>query len=75
MLEFAHKVTAHIRDGKLRDALDDYETGVVKRSRPAVLAARRACLDAHDWSRINPQSPLLTRREMFMQFDEEEAEK
>lgn len=64
-------MTAHIKSEQLRSALDDYETGVVKRSRPAVLAARRACLDAHDWPRINPQSPLLTRREMFMQFEEE----
>lgn len=72
MLDFANKVTPHIGgdDETLRGALDDYEQGVVKRTRPAVLAARRACLDAHDWPRINPQSPLLSRREMFMQYEE-----
>ncbi|KAH6695280.1 FAD binding domain-containing protein [Plectosphaerella plurivora] len=73
VLEFAQKVSPRLIAGGdgLREALDDYEDGVVKRSRPAVLAARRACLDAHDWTRLNPQSPLLSRREMFMKYDEE----
>jgi hypothetical protein len=73
VLEFAQKVTPRLVAGGdgLREALDDYEDGVVKRSRPAVLAARRACLDAHDWPRVNPQSPLLSRREKFMKYEEE----
>jgi hypothetical protein len=34
------------------------------------LASRQACLDAHQWSRINDKSPLLTRRSMNLAFDE-----
>jgi hypothetical protein len=55
----------------LRAALDDYENVVVDRARPGVLASRRACLDAHDWSRIDKTSPLLTRRAMKIDFTEE----
>ncbi|KAM0283164.1 hypothetical protein ACHAQH_002646 [Verticillium albo-atrum] len=78
VLEFAEKVSPCLEaeaaaEGDLRAALDAYEDGVVKRTRPAVLAARRACLDAHDWSKVTPASPLLTRREAFMQYDEDEA--
>lgn len=54
----------------VRAALDRYEDRVVARTRPAVLASRQACLDAHDWQRINPQSPLLSRRAMNLVFDE-----
>ncbi|KAL2256441.1 hypothetical protein VTK26DRAFT_1649 [Humicola hyalothermophila] len=55
---------------ELRAALDRYEDRVVARSRPAVLASRQACLDAHAWSRITDKSPLLTRRAMHLEFDE-----
>ncbi|KJZ73186.1 hypothetical protein HIM_07383 [Hirsutella minnesotensis 3608] len=54
----------------LRSALDGYEDAVVARARPGVLASRRACLDAHDWSRIGPLSPLLSRRAMKLRWDE-----
>ncbi|VUC35375.1 unnamed protein product [Clonostachys rosea] len=54
----------------LRASLDVYERGLVDRARPGVLASRQACLDAHKWSRISTESPLLTRREMKLQFDE-----
>ncbi|SPO01428.1 related to FAD binding domain protein [Cephalotrichum gorgonifer] len=55
--------------GDLRDALDKYEDAVVDRSRPGVLAARRACLDAHEWGRIDEKSPLLTRRAMKLDIE------
>lgn len=65
----------------LRQALDVYEDAVVARSRPGVLASRRACLDAHAFSRLfgdaaaaNPLSPLLSKREMMLQFDDESLE-
>ena len=62
-------------DGDLRSALDEYERAVITRTRPAVLASRRACLDAHDWKRISKMSPLLTKRMPFIEFEEtEEAE-
>jgi hypothetical protein len=34
------------------------------------LASRQACIDAHQWSRINEKSPLLSRRMMNLEFDE-----
>ncbi|KAK2592255.1 hypothetical protein QQS21_010042 [Conoideocrella luteorostrata] len=55
---------------QLRTALDAYENVVVNRARPGVLASRRACLDAHDWTRIGPQSPLLSRRQKDIVYDE-----
>ncbi|KAK1655034.1 FAD binding domain-containing protein [Colletotrichum phormii] len=55
----------------LRAVLDIYEDTVVSRARPGVLASRRACMDAHDWPKISPTSPLLSKREMKLQFDEE----
>ncbi|KAK4098896.1 FAD/NAD(P)-binding domain-containing protein [Parathielavia hyrcaniae] len=56
--------------GRLRAALDRYEDLVVGRARPAVLASRQACLDAHQWGRIGERSPLLSRRMMNLEFDE-----
>ncbi|KAH6703947.1 hypothetical protein VDGD_03539 [Verticillium dahliae] len=74
VLDFSEKVSPCLEagEGNLRAVLDAYEDGVVKRVRPAVLAARRACLDAHEWTRITPTSPLLTRREAFMHYEETE---
>ncbi|KAL2189213.1 FAD/NAD(P)-binding domain-containing protein [Thermothelomyces heterothallicus CBS 203.75] len=62
--------TAAQRAVDLRAALDRYEDRVVSRTRPAVLASRQACIDAHQWSRINEKSPLLSRRAMNLVFDE-----
>lgn len=86
VLDFAARVTPHLMEvdsahesGKpaqrkqLREALDDFEESLVQRTRPAVLAARRACMDAHDWPRITSSSPLLTRREVHMRYDEDES--
>lgn len=39
-----------------------YEQEMIKRTRPAVLTSRRACLDAHEHERINDKSPLVSRR-------------
>ncbi|SPQ26252.1 57e1c60d-fe88-4d64-b93a-0dd28c76ff4e [Thermothielavioides terrestris] len=57
-------------DDPLRTALDRYEDRAVARARPAVLASRQACLDAHRWSRITEASPLLSRRAMHLVFEE-----
>lgn len=43
-------------------AIDTYEAEMCARGRPAVLASRRACLDAHEQGRINEKSPLMARR-------------
>ena len=58
----------------LRPALDKYEKSVVTRTRSAVLASRQACLHAHNWSKISNESPLLTRRMPFVEFDESQLE-
>ncbi|KAK4183982.1 hypothetical protein QBC35DRAFT_77046 [Podospora australis] len=54
----------------LREGINAYEDKVVARARPAVLASRQACIDAHQWERITPQSPLLSKRLMNLSFDE-----
>jgi hypothetical protein len=59
-------------DGDLRPALGEYERAVIARTRPAVLASRRACLDAHEWKRISKLSPLLTKRMPYIEFEETE---
>ncbi|PUU74557.1 hypothetical protein B9Z19DRAFT_432831 [Tuber borchii] len=48
-------------DGKLslKEAVDSYESEVRKRTAPAVLLSRQACLDAHDWSKIKSGSAAV----------------
>lgn len=79
VLDFVELVMPQLRAGGadkaaaavgLRAALDRYEDRVVARTRPAVLASRQACIDAHQWDRINEKSPLLSRRLMNLVFDE-----
>ncbi|KAI9670081.1 MAG: hypothetical protein M1829_004808 [Trizodia sp. TS-e1964] len=54
-------------DGEaLRAAVDSYEAEMVKRCGPAVLASRRACLDAHEHARIDETSPLVNKRAMVV---------
>ncbi|KAL8870915.1 MAG: hypothetical protein Q9174_003149 [Haloplaca sp. 1 TL-2023] len=50
-----------------KEAIDSYEAEMIKRTAPAVLTSRRACLDAHDYKRIDDQSPLVSRRVMITQ--------
>lgn len=63
-------LTGEREDGGVRAALDRYEDRVVDRTRPAVLASRQACLDAHNWESISGESPLLSKRAMYVEFDE-----
>ena len=51
-----------ISDEVLRLATKRYETEMIERTEIAVLASRQACLDAHDWSRLDENSPLVKRR-------------
>ncbi|GKT46112.1 putative FAD-dependent monooxygenase [Colletotrichum spaethianum] len=73
VLDFAKNVVPKLDASftELRAGMDVYEDHVVARARPGVLASRRACMDAHDWPKISPTSPLLSKREMMLQFDEE----
>jgi hypothetical protein len=54
----------------MASAVRTFEDGMIARTRPAVLASRRACLDAHEWQRLLPSSPLLSRRQMQLDFEE-----
>lgn len=51
----------------LKQAIGDYEAEMIQRTAPAVLTSRRACLDAHQYDRINDQSPLVSKRVMITQ--------
>lgn len=44
------------------DACVRYTKDMVERTAPAVLKSRQACLDAHNYERINDDSPLIQRR-------------
>lgn len=46
----------------MQEALNVHEEELRERSRPAVLASRKACLDAHRYFEcVAERSPLLTR--------------
>lgn len=47
-----------------------YESEMVERKEIAVLASRRACLDAHEYARIDGESPLVKRRVMRTDLEE-----
>ena len=61
-------IFAHLSDSptttspSFKAAVDAYEDEMITRTAPAVLASRRACLDAHDYQKITDQSPLVSRR-------------
>nr|OQO28444.1 hypothetical protein B0A51_02993 [Rachicladosporium sp. CCFEE 5018] len=52
----------HPDEKALAAACSSYEEEMIARTRVAVLASRQACLDAHDYSRISDNSPLVSRR-------------
>ena len=46
-------------------ACEKYEEEMVNRAAPAVLASRKACLDAHDTKRgVDGDSPLVSKRKV-----------
>lgn len=52
-------------------AREAYETEMIDRTEVAVRASRRACLDAHEYGRINEKSPLVRRRLMRADLETE----
>ncbi|KAK2855565.1 hypothetical protein FQN49_005062 [Arthroderma sp. PD_2] len=52
-----------------KDVINEYEEEMISRTRPAVLRSRKACLDAHDYSSITADSPLVARRGKFEDDD------
>lgn len=65
-------LTQHSNPHEVNKAIAHFYARIADRTRPAVLASRRACLDAHDYARINVTSPLLSKREMMIQFGQEQ---
>jgi 2-polyprenyl-6-methoxyphenol hydroxylase-like FAD-dependent oxidoreductase len=57
-------------DASLEAARTSYESEMIERKEIAVLASRRACLDAHEYARINENSPLVKRRMMRTDLEE-----
>jgi len=51
-------------DTAFATAREAFESEMIERKEIAVLASRRACLDAHEYARINENSPLVKRRMM-----------
>ncbi|KAA1468503.1 FAD/NAD(P)-binding domain-containing protein [Dentipellis sp. KUC8613] len=47
---------------RLEEELEEQEAEMRKRTAPAVLLSRQACIDAHDWSRLKEGSPVLAKR-------------
>jgi hypothetical protein len=72
VLDVSQKVLPHIGSSKetLHAAIDDLEDTIITRTRSAVLASRKACLDAHNFHGLAANSPLLTRRQMYLDFDD-----
>lgn len=54
----------NIEDVSWKEAIARYESEMIERTEVAVLAARQACLDAHDHTRLDDKSPLVRRRLM-----------
>lgn len=46
----------------LKERVDAYESGMIARANPAVLRSRKACMDAHDYTKVGPNSPLVAMR-------------
>ena len=46
----------------VKETIVAYEDEMYTRSKPSVLASRQACLDTHQYERINETSPLIARR-------------
>lgn len=45
-----------------KEVIDDYEEEMITRTRPAVFKSRQACIDANNFSSVNSDSPLISRR-------------
>ena len=43
-------------------AIDEFEKEMRDRTTRAVRLSRQACVDAHDWSRLDETSAILTKR-------------
>lgn len=61
--ELSKELDLHLNLGKdLNSSLLDFMNSMKTRASPAVLLSRQACYDAHDFSKINVNSPLVAIR-------------
>lgn len=70
-----YQSSASIESKALGEAIAQYEDEAVKRGELAVLASRRACLDAHDWKRLNDSSPIINVDMTRDQVEDERPER
>ncbi|KAK8059961.1 FAD dependent oxidoreductase [Apiospora saccharicola] len=58
------KAITSIYNGEMeqKDAIDAYEAELRRRTQPAVLLSREACLGAHDYDALNENSAVVRRR-------------
>ncbi|KAJ5937076.1 hypothetical protein N7466_003526 [Penicillium verhagenii] len=52
----------HLGNTTAQSAIDEFEQEMRTRTSRAVRLSRQACLDAHDWSRLDETSAILTKR-------------
>lgn len=64
LLKPLYEADEPIKNDVMKAAMQEYEEEMVERTALAVLASRQACMDAHDFKRLNDQSPLVRRRLM-----------
>ncbi|KAK5661045.1 hypothetical protein OQA88_12424 [Cercophora sp. LCS_1] len=74
VLDFVNTGLPSLCTPNLPTALATYHRTIAQRTRPAVLASRQACIDAHNWPAITSSSPLLSRRAPFLDFDDSHAD-
>ncbi|KAJ5131628.1 hypothetical protein N7448_005786 [Penicillium atrosanguineum] len=60
LMEAVVKIYTGVASPKV--AIDEYEIEMRARTSPAVRLSRQACYDAHDWTRLDETSAILTRR-------------
>ena len=51
----------------MKVAISAYEEEMIARTGPAVLTARRAALDAHEYQNIDEKSPLVSKRAIVLE--------
>ena len=64
LLEHIKPLVQSSEDADFHAAIEKYEIEMIERSGLGVLASRQACMDAHDFTRLNDKSPLVRRRLM-----------
>ncbi|KAA8645674.1 hypothetical protein EYZ11_002481 [Aspergillus tanneri] len=66
VLDFTKRVDLHsistMSSASIRESIKAYEDDMMARAASSVINSRKACLDAHDFSLITEESPLVSKR-------------